>query len=70
MVCQQRPEAAGTAVTVTAIMRSIYAKAEVAQVGPDHYRVTAPLEIIPLLVKARDCMLPPACKVEFFEQAL
>jgi hypothetical protein len=60
----QRPQ------TVAEIMTSIYARAEVVQVGPEHYRVTAPLETIPRMVKARDCTLPPTCKVEFFEQSV
>lgn len=59
----QRPQ------TVIEVMTSIYAGAEVVQVGPEHYRVTAPLDVIPRLVKAQHCTLPPTCKVEFFEQA-
>jgi hypothetical protein len=41
----------------------------VVQIGLDHYWVTAPLEVIPRLVRARDCTLHPPCKVEFFEQS-
>jgi hypothetical protein len=54
--------------TVTEIMTAMYAGAEVVQVGLELYWMTAPLEVIPRLVKARDCTLPPTCKVEFFEQ--
>ena len=55
--------------SVAEIMISIHAGAQVVQVGPEHYQVTAPLEVIPRLVKARDCTPQPTCKVEFFEQA-
>lgn len=55
--------------TVIEVMTSIHAGAEVVQIGLDHYWVTAPLEVIPRLVRARDCTLHPPCKVEFFEQA-
>jgi hypothetical protein len=54
---------------VTEVMTAIYAGAEVVQVGIELYWVTAPLEVIPRLVKARECTLPPTCKAEFFEQA-
>ncbi|WP_144155428.1 hypothetical protein [Paraburkholderia sp. BCC1885] len=53
--------------TVTAVMKAICAAVEVTQVGREHYRVIAPLEVIPRLAKARDCMMPPTCKVEFLE---
>jgi hypothetical protein len=48
-----------------AIMQSVCGGAEVDQTGPDHFRVTAPPEFIPQLVKARDLAFGSTCTVDF-----